>query len=91
MTVWIIIVIGIFVVVGVGVVASAKSRRSSAQPPLSSDEDRNARSERIGLEKFKCEECGAELGKNDIAAREGLTFISCSYCGSTYQLVEDPK
>lgn len=91
MSVWILVVVVIVaVIIGVGIVAS-KSRRSSTQPPLSSAESEVARGARVGLEKLKCQECGAELEQDDITVREGLTFVSCSYCGSTYQLVEEPQ
>lgn len=97
MFVWILImVVGIIaVVVGLGIVASVRSRRSSVQPPPPSGENqvaqRVAHSGRVELEKLKCQDCGAELGSSDITAKEGIIFVSCSYCGSTYQLVEELK
>ncbi|MBN1955378.1 MAG: hypothetical protein JW900_10050 [Anaerolineae bacterium] len=45
----------------------------------------------IGMEKLKCRECGAELAKESVSVKEGAIFISCPYCGSTYQVVEEPK
>lgn len=94
MVVWILVVVGVIVVaVVLGVIFSAASRRAQLdQSPLSSPEAPGmARSGAVGWEKFKCQECGAELGENDVTARGGLTFVSCSYCGSTYQLVEEPQ
>jgi DNA-directed RNA polymerase subunit RPC12/RpoP len=93
MVMWILIVVGIVVVaVVLGVIFSVESRRAQLdQSPLSFPEAPGmARGGAVGWEKFKCQECGAELGKDDVTAREGLTFVSCSYCGSTYQLVEEP-
>lgn len=93
MVVWILIVVGVVVVaVVLGVIFSAASRRAQLdQSSLPSREVLGmARGGALGWEKFKCQECGAELGKDDVTAREDLTFVSCPYCGSTYQLVEEP-
>ncbi len=45
----------------------------------------------IALDKLKCKVCGAELDKDSIAVKEGAVFVSCPFCGSTYQIVEEPK
>ena len=80
---------GIVVIVAIvvlGIVIVTRDRQAGpAQPPLPSHEAR------IGIvEKFKCQECGAELDKDAVSDRQGFTFVSCSYCGSTYQLLEEP-
>ena len=43
------------------------------------------------MEKLKCKECGAELEKESITVEAGAIMIDCPYCGSTYQMVEEPK
>ncbi len=45
----------------------------------------------IEMEKLKCRECGAELSQDSITVKEGAIFVSCPYCGSHYQMVEEPK
>jgi len=45
----------------------------------------------IDVAKLKCKSCGAELSKDSITLKEGAIFISCPYCNSTYQMVEEPK
>ncbi len=45
----------------------------------------------MGMAKLKCKNCGAELDKNSILVKEGAIFVSCPFCGSTYQMVEEPK
>jgi ribosomal protein S27E len=45
----------------------------------------------MGMAKLKCKNCGAELDKNSIVVKEGAIFVSCPFCGSTYQMVEEPK
>ena len=45
----------------------------------------------IDLASLTCAKCAATLDKNAITVREGVIFISCPYCGATYQMIEDPK
>jgi len=45
----------------------------------------------IDLETLKCQKCGGELQQDSISVEEGAVFISCPYCGSAYQMVEEPK
>ncbi|MCP4537454.1 MAG: hypothetical protein GY832_09940 [Chloroflexi bacterium] len=91
---WILIAVGaIIVLVVLGVIVSTESRRAqldrSPSPP--SETQGMARGGAVGLEKLECQECGAELGADDVTAKQGLTFVSCSYCGSTYQFVEESR
>ncbi len=84
------IVIGIVVVlitVGLVVIVLVRSRPRPAQldQEIVQPVERGGK---VGLEKLECRECGAELEKDSITVEKGITFISCSYCGSTYQLVE---
>jgi DNA-directed RNA polymerase subunit RPC12/RpoP len=45
----------------------------------------------VVVEKLKCQNCGAELGKDTASLVQGAVMINCPYCGSTYQLTEEPK
>ncbi len=45
----------------------------------------------IEMEKLKCKNCGAELERESVEVRAGAIFVSCPYCGSSYQMVEEPK
>lgn len=45
----------------------------------------------IELETLKCQKCGGELQKDSVSVQEGAVFINCPYCGSAYQMVEEPK
>ena len=86
------LVIGIVVViitVGLVVVVLARSRRPRPVQPDQEIVQQVERGGKVGLEKLECRECGAELEKDSITVEKGITLISCSYCGSTYQLVEE--
>jgi uncharacterized Zn-finger protein len=45
----------------------------------------------VNVEKLKCQSCGAELSKDSVSLVKGAVMINCPYCGSTYQLTEEPK
>jgi DNA-directed RNA polymerase subunit RPC12/RpoP len=77
------------IAVGYFAYVRARSKREAAGPQeivqkidLSGD---------IALEKLKCRNCGGELTQESITVREGAVFVSCPYCGVSYQMVEEPK
>ena len=45
----------------------------------------------VTAEKLKCQSCGGELSKDHVSLVQGAVMINCPYCGSTYQLTEEPK
>jgi hypothetical protein len=87
---WILVgVIG--VAIGLGIIALIKFREPKpAQPPQEIIQKIDLSGD-VELEKMKCQNCGAELSKDSIVLREGAIFISCPYCGTAYQMVEEPK
>lgn len=45
----------------------------------------------LSLEKMKCQSCGATLSKDSITTRAGAVVIDCPYCGTSYEVEEEPK
>jgi hypothetical protein len=45
----------------------------------------------IDTSKLKCKNCGADLDKDSITVVAGAVMINCPYCGSSYQMIEQPK
>ena len=87
---WIIIGV-ITVAIGLAIIAFIRLREPKpAQPPQEIIQKIDLSGD-IEMEKMKCQECGAELEKESISVKEGAIFVSCPYCGSTYQMVEEPK
>ena len=87
---WIIVGI-ISVAIGLGIIGLIKLREPKpAQPPQEIVQKIDLSGD-IELETLKCQKCGGELRKDSISIREGAVFISCPYCGSAYQMVEEPK
>lgn len=45
----------------------------------------------VNMDTLKCRSCGGALGPNDIKMVAGAPVVTCPYCGTTYQLTEEPK
>ncbi len=43
------------------------------------------------IEEMKCRSCGGTLSAKDIKIVNGAPVVNCPYCGTTYQLTEEPK
>jgi len=42
-------------------------------------------------EEMTCKNCGGPLDRDTISLREGGVFVDCPYCGTSYQIEEEPK
>jgi hypothetical protein len=45
----------------------------------------------IELDKLTCKNCGGSLSVDNIKMVAGAPVVTCPYCGTSYQLTEDPK
>jgi hypothetical protein len=43
------------------------------------------------IEQMKCRSCGGSLTADNIKLVNGAPMVTCPYCGSVYQLTEEPK
>lgn len=43
------------------------------------------------IEQMKCQSCGGVLKSENIKLVAGAPTVECPYCGTTYQLTEEPK
>ena len=43
------------------------------------------------ISEVKCKSCGGSLTADNIKMVAGAPVVQCPYCGTTYQLTEDPK
>ena len=84
------IVVGLIIAaLGVGVFVFLRVRRAKDKPQeiiqkvdLSGD---------IQAKKLMCQNCGGELRQENLTVQAGAIFVSCPYCGTSYQIVEEPK
>lgn len=86
------ILVGVISVgIGLGIIVLVRLREPKpVQPPREIIQKIDLSGD-IDLETLKCQKCGGELQKDSITVKEGAVFISCPYCGSAYQMVEEPK
>lgn len=45
----------------------------------------------VGMETIKCKSCGGVLSEKDVKLVAGAPVVTCPFCGTTYQLSEEPK
>lgn len=45
----------------------------------------------VNLDTLKCRSCGGALKPEDVKMVAGAPVVTCPYCGTTYQLTEEPK
>lgn len=78
------------VLIGIGVVIIIAIKMREPKPKQEIVQKIDVSGE-IAMERLKCKNCGALLDKDSIKLTEGAIVISCPYCGTTYQMVEEPK
>jgi H+/Cl- antiporter ClcA len=45
----------------------------------------------VDLDSLTCRACGSPVTTDEIKMIAGAPVVTCSYCGTTYQLTEEPK
>ncbi len=45
----------------------------------------------VSLDTMTCKNCGGALTMDNIKMVAGAPVVNCPYCGTTYQLTEEPK
>jgi hypothetical protein len=45
----------------------------------------------VAMDTLKCQSCGGVLKPENITMVAGAPVVTCPYCGTTYQLTEEPK
>jgi len=76
------VLIATAVVIGAIVRAKLPEQRIIQQIDLSGD---------VSTEQLTCKACGAPLSKENITVKAGAIIVDCPYCGTSYQLEEEPK
>ena len=45
----------------------------------------------VNLDQLKCKSCGGALTTDNVKMVAGAPVVTCPYCGTSYQLTEEPK
>ena len=80
----------ILVGIGLAIIVAIKMREPKPEQKVVVEQKIDLSGD-IELEKLQCRNCGAELDKKSITMAEGAVIVSCPYCGTSYQMVEEPK
>jgi len=80
----------ISVLIGFGLIwfASRKSAASSAESETVLKIDLPGQTK---IEAMKCKNCGGALSPDNVKMIAGAPVVTCPFCGTTYQLTEEPK
>ena len=85
------LVVGVILVgIGLAIIVAVKMREPKPEQKVVVEQKIDFSGD-IELEKLQCKNCGAELDKKSITLAQGAVVVSCPYCGTSYQMVEEPK
>ena len=45
----------------------------------------------VDIERFQCQDCGAQLSMDNVKMVAGAPMVDCPYCDAAYQMTEKPK
>lgn len=76
--------------IGFGIIWFAARRKPAAEEPSQVTLKVDLPAD-VNLDTLKCKSCGGALNADDIEMVAGAPVVTCPYCGTTYQLKEEPK
>jgi hypothetical protein len=86
------IVIGVIsILVGFGLIWFAGRSKRVAQASETNVTYKVDLPANVNLDTLKCRSCGGALTPDNIKMVAGAPVVTCPYCGTTYQLTEEPK
>jgi uncharacterized membrane protein len=83
-------VIGLLLIAGAGVLMYRSYKRYRAEKPQTIVQQIDLTGD-LSLERLKCQSCGATLAKDNIDVKAGAVVVTCPYCGTSYEIEEEPK
>jgi len=81
---------GVSVLIGLGIIVAVRLREPKPEQQITIHQQVDLSGE-VDAEALKCRNCGSQLDKSAIGVVEGAIMVTCPYCGTTYQLTEEPK
>lgn len=74
--------------IGLGLIWFAGRSKASGEQEVTMNIDLSGD---VNLETMKCNSCGGTLSSENITLVAGAPMVECPYCGTEYQLTEEPK
>lgn len=78
----------ILVAIGFGFIWFAGRSKASEEQELTMKIDLSGD---VNLDSLQCKSCGGDLSSDNITVVAGAPMVECPYCGTDYQLTEEPK
>lgn len=69
-------------------VARRKTKQEAAAQNVSINVDLPGQ---MKIDAMKCQNCGGVLSSANVSMTAGAPMVTCPYCGTTYQMTEEPK
>jgi len=76
--------------IGVGLVLIWLARRSATKQTVEIIQKIDLSGD-VDLAAFTCDNCGGQLTSDNVKMVVGAPVVSCPFCGTEYQLTEEPK
>jgi hypothetical protein len=83
-------VVGLLLIAGAGVLMYRSYKKYQAEKPQTIVQQIDLTGD-LSLEELKCRSCGATLAKDSIDVKAGAVVVTCPYCGTSYEIEEEPK
>lgn len=83
-----ILVGAISVLIGAGIIWWAGRRTTAGNSEVTMKVDLSGD---VNLDALSCKSCGGQLSAEHVEMVAGAPMVECPYCGTSYQLTEDPK
>ncbi len=85
------LIVGVITVgIGFGIILLVSRRKASDAAPQEATYKVDLSGD-VKLETLKCQSCGGALSPENVKMVAGAPVVTCPYCGSSYQLTEEPK
>jgi hypothetical protein len=81
---------GVLVLIALGIIVAIRLREPKPEQKVTIEQQIDLSGD-VDLETLKCRNCGAQLDQSAISLAQGAVVVSCPYCATTYQIIEEPK
>jgi DNA-directed RNA polymerase subunit RPC12/RpoP len=81
---------GVTLLLGLGIIVAVRLREPKPKQEVTIRQQIDLTGD-VELDSFKCRNCGSQLDKSAISVVQGALMVTCPYCGTTYQITEEPK
>jgi DNA-directed RNA polymerase subunit RPC12/RpoP len=81
---------GLLVLIGLGIIVAVRLREPKPKQEVTIHQQIDLAGD-VEMDTLKCRNCGSQLDKNAISLVQGAIMVTCPYCGTTYQITEEPK